>query len=97
MDDRAESGTCPAWVEVDIDVLDAPYCPHTACPVPGGMSYTALVNSIHAVAHTHHIVGMSLVEVGDHPYDLQVAAHLLYKMVGAALYSRRPLPEKNLP
>lgn len=79
----------PIWLEIDIDVLDAPLCPNTGCPVPGGMTFNELVEHIEKIACDYRIIGLSLVEVGDHPFDAKVAAYLLHKAVGLAVYSQR--------
>lgn len=72
------------WVEVDIDVLDAPYCPHTGHPVPGGPNLRQVEMVLREISWRNKIAGMSLMEVGYAPYDMRVAAHLLCRMVAIA-------------
>lgn len=76
------------YLSFDIDGLDPTLCPHTGTPVPGGLGFREVCALLSAVARSgRRIVGMDLVEVvpgpdGD-PWDGNVAARLLYKMLGA--------------
>lgn len=78
------------YLSFDIDGLDPTLCPHTGTPVPGGLSFQQVAHMIKAVARSgRRIVGMDLVEVVPGPegdeWDGNVAARLLYKMIGHAL------------
>jgi agmatinase len=83
------------YLSFDIDGLDPVLCPHTGTPVPGGLSFheaTALVRAV--VESGRQIVGFDLNEVAPHPegadeWDGNVAARLLYKMIGWSLKSAR--------
>jgi agmatinase len=77
------------YLSWDIDGLDPTLCPHTGTPVPGGLSFhqaTALLEGL--ARHDKIIVGFDLNEVAPGPedeWDGNVAARLLYKMIGWAL------------
>jgi agmatinase len=80
------------YLSFDIDGLDPSLCPHTGTPVPGGLSWrevTSLIASVQESGRT--IVGFDLCEVAPGPdgdeWDGNVAARLLYKMIGFALKS----------
>ncbi len=78
------------YLSFDIDGLDPTLCPHTGTPVPGGLSFHEAAYLVGAVARSgRRIVGMDLVEVVPGPegdeWDGNVAARLLYKMIGHAL------------
>ncbi len=75
------------YLSVDIDGLDPVLCPHTGTPVPGGLSFQQAAYLVGAVARSGRvIVGADLVEVAPGPdgdeWDGNVAARLLYKMIG---------------
>jgi len=85
------------YLSFDIDGLDPVFCPHTGTPVPGGISFNQAVALIEAV-HRHHkrIVGFDLNEVvpstdPNDEWDANVAARLLYKMIGFAVLSNRSI------
>jgi agmatinase len=89
------------YLSFDIDGLDPALCPGTGTPVPGGLSFDEIVCLLHAVvAAGKKVVGLDLVEVapieGDDT-DGNVAARLLYKMIGCALRSRGAIPAFRLP
>ncbi len=78
------------YLSWDIDGLDPTLCPHTGTPVPGGLSFhqaVALLEGIHRAGK--QIVGFDLNEVAPGPegdeWDGNVAARLLYKMIGWTL------------
>lgn len=82
------------YLSFDIDGLDPTLCPHTGTPVPGGLSFPEVTALVAAVARSgRRIVGMDLVEVVPGPdgdeWDGNVAARLLYKMIGHALRTSR--------
>ena len=83
------------YVSFDIDGLDPVLCPHTGTPVPGGLSFQEACYVLSAlVASGRRIVGFDLVEVAPaadgSEWDGNVAARLLYKLVGWALRSQNP-------
>ncbi len=79
------------YLSWDIDGLEPTLCPHTGTPVPGGLSFaqaTALLDGV--LRAGKRIVGFDLNEVAPGPsgeWDGNVAARLLYKMIGATLRS----------
>jgi agmatinase len=82
------------WVSFDIDGLDPALCPHTGTPVPGGLSFAEAVTLLRHLARSgRRIVGFDLSEVAPDPtgrseWDANVAARLLYKLIGFALLSQ---------
>jgi len=81
------------YLSFDIDGLDPVLCPHTGTPVPGGLSFQEASALIRAVVESgRRIVGFDLNEVAPGPdgdeWDGNVAARLLYKMIGWTLKSQ---------
>jgi agmatinase len=81
------------YLSFDIDGLDPGLCPHTGTPVPGGFGFAELNTLLRTVAQSdRRIVGFDLSEVAPGPdgdeWDANVAARVLYKMIGWALLSR---------
>ena len=56
-------GSGPAFLSIDIDVLDPSVAPGTGTPEPGGMSVAALLWAARTLARELEIVGVELVEV----------------------------------
>ena len=80
------------WISFDIDGLDPSLCPNTGTPVPGGLQFREALTLLAALGQSgRQIVGFDLVEVGNNPYDANVAARLLYKMAGWALKSQHQI------
>lgn len=79
------------YVSFDIDGLDPVLCPSTGTPVPGGLSFVEATSLLRAIVESgRRIVGFDLNEVAPDPtgaseWDANVAARLLYKMIGFAL------------
>lgn len=78
------------YISFDIDGLDPTLCPHTGTPVPGGLTFSQATFLISALAKSgRKIVGFDLNEVAPGPegdeWDANVAARLIYKMVGFAI------------
>ena len=89
------------FVSFDIDGLEPTLCPHTGTPVPGGLSFDDALAIVEAVVVSgRRIVGFDLNEVAPHPtdatdeWDGNVAARLLYKLIGWTLRSNGPLPSR---
>ncbi len=82
------------YLSFDVDGLDPTLCPHTGTPVPGGLSFPETVALVRLVAESdRRIVGFDLSEVAPGPsgageWDANVAARLLYKMIGFAVMGR---------
>jgi len=85
------------YISWDIDGLDPALCPSTGTPVPGGLSWHQATLLLAALAGSgRRVVGMDLSEVapsssGDE-WDANVAARLLYKMIGFALLANDTPP-----
>ena len=86
------------WITFDIDGLEPAWCPNTGTPVPGGLTWDEALLWIGGVVDSgRRIVGFDLCEVGpgEAPqtdtdgWDAIVGARLLYKLIGAAVASRR--------
>jgi agmatinase len=78
------------YLSWDIDGLDPTLCPSTGTPVPGGVSWNEAIAVLRAIVRSgRRIVGLDLCEVapGDSEWDANVAARLLYKMIGFAMLS----------
>jgi len=76
------------YLSWDIDGLDPTLCPSTGTPVPGGLSWNEAIGLLRAIVRAKkRIVGLDLCEVapGEGEWDANVAARLLYKMIGFAL------------
>ena len=56
-------GTGPAYVTVDVDVLDPAFAPGTGTPEPGGMTSGDLLWACRSVAERLELVGAEVVEV----------------------------------
>jgi agmatinase len=79
------------YLSWDIDGLDPTLCPSTGTPVPGGLSWNEAIGLLRAVRRAgKRIVGLDLCEVspGETEWDANVAARLLYKMIGFALQTQ---------
>lgn len=78
------------YISLDIDGLNYTYCSATGTPVPGGFSYDQVLYLVRALNEAGKtIVGFDLCETASKPsddWDLNVAARLLYRLCGAALY-----------
>lgn len=82
------------YLSWDIDGLDPVLCPNTGTPVPGGLSFHQAAALLEGVVRAgKQIVGFDLNEVAPGPegdeWDGNVAARLLYKMIGWTLQSQQ--------
>lgn len=59
----AAVGEGPAYISVDVDVLDPAYAPGTGTPEPGGMSSADLLLACREICSRLEIVGAEVVEV----------------------------------
>jgi agmatinase len=79
------------YLSWDIDGLDPTLCPSTGTPVPGGLSWNEAIGLLRAIRRAgKRIVGFDLCEVspGQTEWDANVAARLLYKMIGFTLLTQ---------
>jgi agmatinase len=56
-------GAGPAFLTIDVDVLDPAFIPGTGTPEPGGMTPTQLLLSVRSIATELELVGVDVVEV----------------------------------
>ena len=88
-------GDGPAFLSVDIDVLDPAFAPGTGTPEPGGMTAADLLWACRHVAEHTQLVGADLVEViptgvGSADTTCLVADRVVREMVtGLALRAGR--------
>lgn len=81
------------YISFDIDGLDPTLCPNTGTPVPGGLSFAETVVLLRTLVESGRtIAGFDLVETAPDPaglseWDGNVAARILYKMIGFAVLS----------
>jgi len=59
----ARVGPGPAFLSVDVDVLDPAFAPGTGTPEPGGMTSVELLQAVRTVAERLDLVGADVVEV----------------------------------
>ena len=69
------------YISFDIDGLDPKLCPHTGTPVPGGFDFHE-VNYLFKklVESGRRIIGFDVCETGNHPWDSNVGARIIYKL-----------------
>ncbi|MDA1265366.1 MAG: arginase family protein, partial [Planctomycetota bacterium] len=86
------------YLTFDVDGLDPSLCPNTGTPVPGGFDWhEAMLWLEELVSSGRRVVGCDLCEVSPGPagdpdgqgWDAIVGSRLLYRMLGAALATRR--------
>ncbi len=86
---RARLAGAPAYVSIDIDVLDPAFAPGTGTPEAGGLSSRELLAILRGLVGTN-IVGADIVEVSppfDHAEMTTIAAsHVAYELL--ALFAR---------
>ena len=69
------------YISFDMDGLDQSLCPKTGTPVPGGLSFYEGIFLIEAVVHSgRELIGFDVSETGNHPWDANVAARILFRM-----------------
>jgi agmatinase len=85
------------YLSFDIDGLDPALCHNTGTPVPGGLTWSETMLWLEELARSgRRVVGLDLNEVNpgsagddEDSWDAIVGARLLYKLIGAALATRR--------
>lgn len=75
------------YVSFDVDGMEPGLCPNTGTPVPGGLSFRDVQVLLATLSRRRQIVGFDVNEIGDDPWDGNVAARLFYKLCGATLRS----------
>lgn len=80
------------YISFDIDGLKPTFCMGTGTPVPGGLSFEEAMYLLKMVVDSgREIIGFDLSEVagGDHEFDGNVGARVLYKLSNLMGYSKR--------
>jgi arginase family enzyme len=89
-------GAGPAYLTVDVDVLDPAFAPGTGTPEPGGMTSGDLLWACRTVAERLELVGAEIVEViptatGSADITALVADRIAREILtGIALRRRQP-------
>ncbi len=83
----------PVWLTLDMDGLDPAYAPTTGTPVPGGLAYWQVVETIETIAAANDVVwvGADINEIVPDPNNHVTeftAAMIATKIVSAHLASR---------
>jgi agmatinase len=69
------------YISFDIDGLDPKLCPNTGTPVPGGFEFSEAAYLLNKLAESGKtIIGADLNEVGNHEWDANVGARMLYTL-----------------
>lgn len=69
------------YISCDVDGLDPKLCPHTGTPVPGGLNLEEVYCLWREVVRSgRHIIGCDICETGNHEWDGNVSARILYKL-----------------
>jgi agmatinase len=79
-------GAGPAFVSVDVDVLDPAFAPGTGTPEPGGMTSSELLWAVRVLAGELAVIGLEVVEVsptaiGSADITALVAARLVHEVL----------------
>jgi agmatinase len=90
-------GTGPAYLTVDVDVLDPAFLPGTGTPEPGGMTASDLLYAVRTVAAGLELVGADVVEVipsavGTNDYSALVAERVVRETLTGMAMRRRAGP-----
>ncbi|MEM7794425.1 MAG: agmatinase family protein [Cyanobacteria bacterium P01_C01_bin.118] len=69
------------YISCDVDGLDPKLCPHTGTPVPGGLNLEEAYCLWREVVRSgRRIIGCDICETGNHEWDGNVSARILYKL-----------------
>jgi len=93
-DTVAHVGAGPAFLTVDIDVLDPAFAPGTGTPEPGGMTSVDLLKACRLVASSVGLIGADVVEVlpenvGTRDITAQVADRVVREILTGIALRRR--------
>lgn len=73
------------YISFDIDGLDPKLCPHTGTPVPGGFEFAEVAFLFRKLVESgRRIIGFDVCEIGNHPWDSNVGARIIYKLSNLA-------------
>ena len=69
------------YISCDVDGLDPKLCSHTGTPVPGGLNLEEIYCLWREVVRSgRQIIGCDICETGNHEWDGNVSARILYKL-----------------
>ncbi len=69
------------YISIDMDGLDPKLCPNTGTPVPGGFDFSEVSFLLKKLVESgRRIIGFDCCETGNHAWDANVAARLIYKL-----------------
>lgn len=88
VDTIVEALPADVYVSFDVDGMEPNLCPNTGTPVPGGLSFRDVQVLLRTLSARRRIVGFDVNEIGDDPWDGNVAARLFYKLCGATVRSQ---------
>ena len=72
------------YLTIDLDGLDPSVLPATGTPLPGGLSWYALLSFLELLIKSKKVVGFDVVELCPQPHDKSsdvLAASLIYKII----------------
>ncbi|MEO0868222.1 MAG: agmatinase family protein, partial [Cyanobacteria bacterium J06642_11] len=82
------------YISCDVDGLDPKLCPHTGTPVPGGLNLEEVYCLWREVIRSgRQIIGCDICETGDHEWDGNVSARILYKLFSLMNMASSPVRE----
>lgn len=69
------------YISLDVDGLDPKLCPNTGTPVPGGFEFAEVVFLFRKIVESgRRIIGFDVCETGNHSWDSNVGARIIYKL-----------------
>lgn len=69
------------YISFDVDGLDPSLCPRTGTPVAGGLNFNESVYLMEQVVRSgRKIIGFDVCETGNHVWDANVAARVIYRL-----------------
>ncbi len=69
------------YISFDMDGLDPSLCPNTGTPVAGGLGFNEAVYLMEQVVRSgKKIIGFDVCETGNHVWDANVAARIIYRL-----------------
>ncbi len=81
---RERIGSRPAYLSVDIDVLDPSHAPGTGCPEPGGVTFRELAAFLHGLRGLR-VVGLDVMEVAPNLDPANITAAAAAKIIRDAV------------
>jgi agmatinase len=81
---RERIGQLPAYLSIDIDVLDPAHAPGTGCPEPGGVTFRELANFLYGLEGLR-VVGLDVMEVSPDVDTASITAAAAAKLVREAI------------